>query len=476
MNLDIYDEYDRWKINYIVYHKEHLRDYRDPMSANIHFSSKLYGLLDEIKAKTGADQINAVQSLMRAQAPNAASGLKILSDLQEGALLADTLNSVADTINAGIEYSGGTVDFNNYNDIIRQVKDFSGLLAQSPQIQQVNDFFNLLLDAMNRAKLLDPTVLDALSGIGQQLIGTDFAIDQNWTQLAQGVTSNDIEAAQKVINSLSNAANKMQTAGGVSSRSFAVTITNIFSSIIGEQIEKLIVAQGLSVADSKIEDLVDDLIRRSNGKMKRMTSRAQNYTNTINVNLFDRDVFQLKLRGISNTDFSIEIGNSSSIQWYKKRSSGINIRREESLKNYFEPGREKYLAYNMIAHRYTGSDFEESFQRIKSYTAASFFNDWISSGQMKTITGQKLQFIVVNGKLYPVSRIIANMCESLTRGNNSNTAFQMDIQTDKINKWVGGKYPSIGQAMFRSDIVNAIMNNFIIAGRLNSNILTQYAY
>lgn len=476
MNIDIYNEYDRWAINYIVYHKEHLRDYGDVSSSNISFSSNLYKTLSEIKSKSNIEQLSAIQSLIQAQVPSASAGLRILDNLQNGTLLMDTLNSIADAVNAGIERTSGTVDFNNYNQIIKQAKNFSGMLAQSPQVQQVNSFFNLLLQAMNQAKLLDLNVLDALSGIGKTLGGTEFAIDQSWQKIAQGVTSNDIQASQAIISSLNNAASKLQTAGTVSSRSFAVVITNIFSSIIGKQIEKFIIAQGVSEADKKIESLVDQLIIQSNGKMSRRNPKIQTDDSTINVKLFDKDVFQLNVKGLSKTDYSIEIGNSSSIQWYKKRPSGVSLNKQESLKNFFSPGRQKYLAYNMIAHRYTGPDFEEAFNRIQASTAASFFNEWISSGQIKDVTGKKLQFIVVNGKIYPISRIIGNICDSLVRNNGFNTGFQMEIQTDKINKWVGGPHPSKGQGLMRSDIVNKIIDTFTIAGRLNSNILTQYAY
>jgi hypothetical protein len=42
--------------------------------------------------------------------------------------------------------------------------------------------------------------------------------------------------------------------------------------------------------------------------------------------------------------------------------------------NYFSNKQEKYLAYNMIAHRYTDLEFEEVINAIQASTAASFFN------------------------------------------------------------------------------------------------------
>lgn len=473
MLIDIYDEVDRWAINYIVYHKEHLREYGDVAKATSHFNGKFQKEIADIKTRTQQGQIAAMQSMMRAQASSAAGSLKILSRLQDGTLLSDTLDRVAEAINNGIDQAGGDVTFSNYNEIVRRAKNFSGMLSKDNRVVQVNKFFDLLLTAMDQAKLLDPIILDALSNIGSQLAGTEFAIDSKYMKQAIGVTSNDIAASQKVIDALNRAASKLQQEGSVSSRSFAATISYIFQSVIGQEVEKVIVASGLAMVDEELESIIDQQIKVSNGKLKRTTSRNKAYTNTINVNLFDRDVFQLKLRGSAHASYNIEIANASSIQWARKGNRpALSVKREESLRDYFINGEDAYLAYNMISHRYSGPDFEEAFEQIQASTAASFFNQWIQGGQIPSIT-KNLQYVVVNGKLYPISRIIENICWGIQKENTS--TFSMNIETGKTNQWIG-RGPNKENAIRRSAIVNEVMNTFIIAGRLNSNILTQYAY
>lgn len=474
MYIDIYDYFDRWMITYIVYHSSHLREYGDVGNAIGRFNGNFLREISDIGRHTQQNQIDAIKSMMSSQSPSAAGALKIVDRLQNGSLLTEILDGIAEAINGGIDAAGGAVDFDNYNQIIEQSKSFSQMLAGEPQVQQINDFFNLLIDALNRAQWLNPAVLDALSGIGQQLVGTSFAIDSKWSTIAQGVTSREIGEAKKVIDALNRAAQKMQENGAVNARSFANTITYIFSSIIGDQISKIIVANGIALANEEIEDEIDKAIKKSNGKLTRTTSKSKKYTNIININLFNREILQLKVRGNAHQEYNIEIANSSDLAWYKKKGSNpINVHREVSLQDYFADQEEKYLAYNMIAHRYTGPDFEEAFENIQMSVAASFFNEWLKGGQIQTIT-KNLQFVVVKGKIYPIARIIENICWSLLR-NKSSSAFQMNIETNKINKWQGDR-PNWDYAVKRSDMVNEIMNTFIIAGTLNSNILTQYAY
>lgn len=474
MYVNIYDYFDRWAVTYIVYHSSHLREYGDVSNAINVFNNNFWREIADIDHKAQSNQIDAIKSMMSAQTPSAASGLKIIDRLQNGLLLDETLERISEAINKGIDAAGGTIDFDNYNQIITSSKNFSQMLSGTPQVQQVNEFFDLLIDALNRAQWLNPAVLDALSRIGQQLIGTNFAIDQQWSNIAQSVTTQEIGEAQKVIDALSRAVQKMETSGSVNARSFASTISYIFSSVIGDQISRIIIANGIAIADEQIENVIDSEIKRSKSKLTRVTSRNKKYTNTININLFDKEVLQLKVRGSAHQDYTIEIANSSDLSWYKKRKKKpINVHREASLRDYFTDPEEKYLAYNMIAHRYTGPDFEEAFENIQMSIAASFFNEWLQGGQIGTIT-KNLQFVIVKGKVYSIARIIENICWSLLRDRSSNS-FQMDIETDKINKWQG-KGPNWDYAMKRSDMVNEIMNTFIIAGSLNSNILTQYAY
>lgn len=483
--IDIYDYLDRLYINYIVYHKERLIRREEVNESNKIFGNRLLENIQDIESLSDQSQIEAIQQMLREQARSPAGSLRILSRLQDGTILSDALDQIAEAINTEIDNATNVVDFSNYDDIVRRAKDFSDLFVSSPEVSRVNEFFNLVLEALNMAKLSSPDILDALSDIGQHLIGTDFAIDQTQASIAQVATSQDIEISKNVLRYLSNAMTKLESIGAIDARSFATTIQYIFtrSSGIGGEIGKLIYANAIQNADIEIQNAINNMIKRSNGKLKGITSQNKKYTNTINVKIFDRDVLQLKMRGSAHTDFTIEIGNLSDIQWYTKKKKKVDLgikgfKKSESLQNYFTPGEERYHAYNMIAHRYSGPEFEESVNIIKSSVAASFLNEWVHGGMEKSPSPfeQNLQFIIINKKIYPLSRIIKNICNSFADVSYGTNASLIEIQGSVKNKWVGGKFPNIEDALSRSNMINEIMNTFLIAMNLNSNILAQYVY
>ena len=229
MDIDIYDYVQRWSINYIVYHSSHLREYGDVESANTLFSAQYQQAVNKAQTAGIEAQISSIQEQMQLKAPSAASGLKILSDLEIGTLLDSTLDQIAAGINEGIELAGGQVDFENYNTILQQVGSFNNLLSTgTPEIQRVNDFFRLLISALTKANMINVNVLDALTQIGRQLIGTSFQIDQAQQSYVMAVGKGDINIAKDVIDSLNRAVTRLSEQGSVNSRSFANTIAYIF--------------------------------------------------------------------------------------------------------------------------------------------------------------------------------------------------------------------------------------------------------
>ena len=150
MDVNIYDYVQRWSLNYIVYHSSHLREYGDVESANILFSGQYQEAMSKMKTAGIETQIVSIQEQMRSKGPVAASGLRVLSDLQIGTLLDSTLDQIAAGINEGIELAGGQVNFENYNTILQQAGNFNNLLANgAPDIKRVNDFFRLLIQFSN---------------------------------------------------------------------------------------------------------------------------------------------------------------------------------------------------------------------------------------------------------------------------------------------------------------------------------------
>ena len=479
MEVNIYDYVQRWAINYIVYHSSHLRDYGDADEANSLFSAQYQDAMSQLRAAGIEVNISSIQAQMQSQTSTAAKGLRILSDLEVGTLLDSTLDEIAAGINEGIELAGQTVGFQNYNTIIQDASGFSNLLVSGQaDVQRVNEFFRLIIDGLLQANAIDINILDALTQIGRQLVGTGFQINQTQQNAVVAASDVDIQTAQKVIDSLNRAVQRLGSEGFVNSRSFANTISYIFRQVIGNRISQLIVAEGINIGINTTDSILNNFIAQSNGKFQ-WVNKGQDTTVSSTkgtVNIFNNDAFNLRVTKSGQT-FDIEIGTNINARWQNKRQSQnkISVFANMSVGNYFSGQPEKYLAYNMIAHRATGADFEEAFNNIRATVAASFFNEWVQQGEFSSIRGHIGQLLIVNGKVFSVQRIVNNICNDIIR-NNAHDVISIGGDSAIGNKWQGNSGPNILDAITRSNIVNGVISKMVIAATLNNNILTKYAY
>lgn len=479
MEVNIYDYVQRWAINYIVYHSSHLRDYGDADEANSLFSAQYQEAMSKLRTAGVEVNISSIQAQMKSQASAAAKGLRILSDLEVGTLLDSTLDEIAAGINEGIELAGQTVGFQNYNTIIQDASGFSNLLVSGQaDVQRVNEFFRLIIDGLLQANAIDINILDALTQIGRQLVGTGFQINQTQQNAVVAASDVDIQTAQKVIDSLNRAVQRLGSEGFVNSRSFANTISYIFRQVIGNRISQLIVAEGINIGINTTDSILNNFVAQSNGKFQ-WVNKGQGTTVSSTkgtVNIFNNDAFNLRVTKSGQT-FDIEIGTNINARWQNKRQvqNRIQVSANMNVGNYFSGQPEKYLAYNMIAHRATGADFEEAFNNIRATIAASFFNEWIQQGEFSSTRGHIGQFLIVNGRVFSIQRIVNNICNDIIR-NNAHDVISIGGDSAIGNKWQGNSGPNILDAITRSNIVNGVISKMVIAATLNNNILTKYAY
>lgn len=479
MEVNIYDYVQRWAINYIVYHSSHLRDYGDADEANSLFSAQYQEAMSKLRTAGVEVNISSIQAQMQSQTSAAAKGLRILSDLEVGTLLDSTLDEIAAGINEGIELAGQTVGFQNYNTIIQDASGFSNLLVSGQaDVQRVNEFFRLIIDGLLQANAIDINILDALTQIGRQLVGTGFQINQTQQNAVVAASDVDIQTAQKVIDSLNRAVQRLGSEGFVNSRSFANTISYIFRQVIGNRISQLIVAEGINIGINTTDSILNNFVAQSNGKFQ-WVNKGQDTTVSSTkgtVNIFNNDAFNLRVTKSGQT-FNIEIGTNINARWQNKRQvqNRIQVSANMNVGNYFSGQPEKYLAYNMIAHRATGADFEEAFNNIRATTAASFFNEWVQQGEFSSTRGHIGQFLIVNGRVFSIQRIVNNICNDIIR-NNAHDVISIGGDSAIGNKWQGNSGPNILDAITRSNIVNGVISKMVIAATLNNNILTKYAY
>lgn len=472
MDLDnIYDYVTRYEINYIVYHQQHLRTYGDVAEANSLFNTKyqeqIQSMIDEGKiadiAKTETKGNKASDSLV------------ILDKLQNGSLIESTLDEIAKGINQGLELSIQQVNWDNYMSIIQNAKTFSNLFNEDQNFStRLNQFFELILQAMQQANLLSLDVLDGLTRIGTRLGGTSFSIPDTWKSKVIPISKEDQMIADKVILYLSNAADKVG-ANQMSARSFAVTINYIFTKTVGNKLYNMMIASGLAAAQKKCDSIFNNMVKE--GKLKWVDRGAQTPVLPQSGKADIISSLPLSLVAIQNgQEYDIEIANSTEIKWPSRNMDKgiIHIIGQAKIGQMFSEQPEKYLAYNMIAHRGVSTDFDEAFGRIRAYTAASFFKGWINDNHFKTVRRKKAQFLMVNGKVYPVQRIINNICNEIMR-NGAEDMISITGRGKQVNKWVG-KRSSISDALKRSVKVNQVINTLTIAATLNNNILSKYAY
>ncbi len=469
---------DRWMTNYIVYHRGKLINRGEVFEAEALFGQKYETEVDRMKTAAMQQQLATIQAKSSSEGKKAKSSAQIARDLSQGDLLGLTLDQIANVINQVTDEAYSSTDFDNYQaKIADNAKQYSDLLVSSPDVQRVNNFFKLVIQGLKEAQAVDENVLEALTGLGTALIGSSFSIESSMKNSVIGVTNNDIRISNKVIEILNRAVDKFQASGTLSPRSFSQTIASIFKVTIGEKLQELMIAESLEDIEDSITQAFDNLIlREKNNKLQWVDKKKKKAgkRSTIKIQIFNNEGLQLQVKKGKNA-YNIEIGTGIAINKSKitNKKSNVQLIGKATLRNYFAEGEEKYLAYNMLAHQYSGG-FTEAVNMIKGSVAASFFNNWLSEGGFTAQNGQKAQFLLINGKIYPVMRIISNICNEFAY--RSNISLQTVIRMDKVkNTWIGSK-PDIQLGVLRSQAVNNVMNKLYLSINLNSNILTKYAY
>lgn len=506
MIIDIKDYTERWLNDYIVYHYGHFAtDYGDLSKADAYFTQKFKDAMDDLNETALTDQMDAIQNNMKSLAPEAAQALNLYNSVSDGTALESAMEQIANAVNEGVSlaYNNNSVNPSNYEQILQSAESYKGMLSNgTPGVAQVNEFFNLILEAMTMAGKIDTSFLTGLTNIGQELVGENatFSLDPQWSnRTVKTVTKRDLEACTKVLQYLQNALTRFNEAsyqsGGVtinkqkgtlSAASFGGTIANIFNRQIGERLSRTILAKGISAAmkdpNSQLQQLVQSgELKLGTGRFTLGGDRRDVANRSSKVDIFNQNAFQLSLVENGQT-YEIQIGMNTSVKWYGglKQNAQIHLIAGSPLGSYFQSGTEEhYLAYNVIAHRASPGDYAKVFRTVKAATAATFFNQWISgtgaSIRKSTAYINKVQYLMVNGKIYSVMRIIRNICNEIARTNNWNSAFNMSIERKDSNKWIG-QGPDKELAMKRSQLVNGVMDKLTIGATLNSNILLRYAY
>lgn len=486
MVIDVDSYVDHFYIHYKTQTAAHLTKAVDDYF-NIDRSPAALG---EKKLAAAEAQMNAMLAQMQQQTPAASDVYKIIHNLTQGQLLEQTLQSIADSMNASIEREYGK----EYNNTVNNIQSTynKALTNGSMEVNQAKNFFEEIQKALSLiGENFNDSELQSFQSLQQVFSG-----QKEWTKELVPVSKKSTTVAAQIIKYLNNAAESWSKEKKLSSQSFASTITQIFSTAIGEELSRQMIQTALWDIENQSDDIIIDTLTNIASKSNAIITASgkdfykdkKGQKRTSKADLITGDVFQLSTV-INGQNLTIEISANTSVKWQQKKSRSIHIVNGFPIQTAFEgvDANGQQVAYNVIAHRYSpnypkGSttsrkgNFYQAYNKIRASVAGTFFTEWLTgSGNILNSRGiDKVQFLMYNGRIYSVMSIINKICKQLEEGKNPvGVEFRglKNIDNSFIGENVTKENMDIYWANERSNAVRKAINALAITGSLNPNIL-----
>lgn len=493
--IDVSKEVQKWirKRDYIFFNNEHFIENGDLSKATAYFKNQFNQAKKKMKTNAKASQLSAIQKNLQQQGYKDAEILEIVAGLEQGTILEDTINLIGQSLDTMVQNyynsSGSTVE-EYLNSIQSSKSSYNNLLAQGPaNPETLNQFFNFILQGLRLLGEVDSEIFDAFTQIGQRLSanGKSFIFKYNGEQSVKPVSQQDIQRCQTIVSYLDKAANILETSGSVSARSFSGTLTNIFSKTIGEELAKFIIESSIKQADDTIINtlLSKGLTLDKGSQFALVGDKSTSNSITSKSDIINTGGFQMKVTSAGGNTYNIDLMSNFSVKTYSKGNANIKIVDNTPFGNFYQMGNTAgYYAYNIMAHRKSGSGYSNAYELLRQTISASFLDDWLSGtgGQYTDINGiDKVQFLMINGRIYSISDIVSLICDKMMAQNAGGyKPVTMSIQgrDSAINKWVSdsqnGNRANPTLAKVRSDASKEVINNLVISAHFNSNILKTY--
>ncbi len=489
MIIDVGEKVD----SYIHYKTANAQQFINP-EVYQYFINQRNKALAEARSTASADQLNAMIIKMDGQTLDAENSMSIIKALSQdnGGLLESTLDKIAQAMNEGIEKTFANLDYaKTITDVHR---DFDASLSGKGGMGQAaaEKFFDEIKKALQLIVSKDSIPIDQFRALQQ--IFSDGTGDIPSDELT-AVSPEDVKIVSSIVGSLSKAASALKSAGGqgLSTDSFRGTITAIFHNVIGEQLAKQFVVAGVEEANRQVDEKIIVGLTKLPGTVKIEKSGADrtNQNRTAKVDILTNNLFQLST-SFNGRQIDIELGANVSVKWGKKKARKVQIVNSTPLGPFIKQMDNQQAVYNIIAHRYSsnylmgsrsssapkarGGSFYSAYQAIKANVAGSFFLDWLTgSGTALDFGVDKVQFLMYNGKVYSVFRVIKAICDTIA--NDHRKTINVDIKgVDKIkNTWVPKKdsdKDNWDAARERSDRVREVINSLTVSGYFNASVMT----
>lgn len=468
---------------YILYHMDHYNlivpgttdQYLSPI-----WSRANQSIADDML--TG--QVQAIVSSIEAKGQKAAPTLDIIDALENGSLLEEILDGVAATLDSGIQQAWSSSDPDSFAQVINSAHSFDSIFENGrAKARQVQSFFDLVIkgiQAMTGGQV-PQNVFTQLTKIGKTMGPASFRYSSKGYDTITPVTQEQLAVIDKILTYLSNAANKLDAQGTLGAQSLRSTVTNIFSTALGEQIGKQMLESAMPDLDSQVLQMSDSILGKNpNIKLVSSTFKktGSDKTNgkTAKVDLLNSDAFSLSV-SINGQVTNIDIATNVSVKWYKTNTKGVvpsvslgTMSMNDILSQFAQAPRG--IAYNIIAHEWGD---EQGYQKLRSTIAAAFINEWISGSGGLTTSGaiDKAQLLMVNGKLYTMTAIAKKLAGQIPYGRvdaASPVSLSFGGISQKANAWEG-KQNNWDNAEVRSRRVQGIINGLEVSAHLNMNYL-----
>ena len=435
--------------NYIFFSHQHF----DANVASAYFEEAYQKKAATIKARSNNSQVAAIKQSLEQWGYNAAEALNIAGALEHGTLMDDALTSMGHILDNLVQqyYHSGGEDVQSYlNQIATKKSSYNSLLANGAATPEaLNEFFNFLLQGLHLLGQVDKDILDAFT--------------------------KDVQRCKEVISYLEKSAKALAANGFVSEKSFSGTLTNIFSATIGEQLAQLIITKAVEQADELIvnELLKDKHITINKSGAYSPSGKAQTIESgiTSKPDLINSAGFKMRVTA-NGSVYNIELMSNLSVKTHSISNKNIKMVDKTPFGKYY-PGMgtdEGYYAYNVMAHR-KSPGYQTAYTNLRSHIAASFLDGWLSgSGETLDIGGiDKVQFLMINGRIYSVSEIISLICDKMM-ARQKPVSMSIEGRDSAINVWQG-KGANAKEAKLRSDASREAINALVISAHFNSNML-----
>lgn len=442
---------------YIHYHASHMAHMAE--NASLFFVPLRNTILDDIGNSAMAQQAKA--SIINNKNHNSASqALDFADELANRNLVQSTLETIAQNLNQTIDERLASNAIDSY---YKQVLSFSGLLENGePDLRHVRDFLNLLVDALNMTGGYNQRFINILRSFGSSVRGKQIRFNPGGATL---VSNSQLQTISKIEDALNRAVARYNSGGRrLSANSFRQTIAYIFRGVLGTSIAEAIKQKVFNDADRQV-----DSILRSLGLTSKQSSNKTS-SNQGSANVLNTKGMNITVTSGKNT-FTIEVGSNFNFKTIGEINSDdleIVANSTIGMVGFSDNDVDNNYAYNILAHKY---QFYSAYSEVGSTVAARFLKDSLFTTNQKQI----YQFILVNGKFYPILSIISNICEQTLRfGIIPKQLIEIEETRSRTNSWFGDEGPNWELARARSEMVRKVIDDLKIGLYFNSNVLTRY--